>query len=82
MQKQIKSIRTQYTRDKQKVGKRKSGDGLDDVYVSKWPHFVKLKFLDDFITAKPSASNFKVKCNTTYTQNTNVILQNIYIFQN
>ena len=39
---------------------------LDHVYVSKWPHFVKLKFLDDFITAKQSVSNFKVKCSTIH----------------
>ena len=40
--------------------KRKSGDGLKDVYVSKRPHFDKLQFLVDFVTAKRSVSNFKV----------------------
>ena len=28
--------------------------------MSKWPHFNKVKFLDDFITAKRSVSNYKV----------------------
>ena len=60
VQKKIRSVRTQYGRERQKVSKQKSGDGLDDVYVSKWLHFEKLKFLDDFITAKQSVSNFKV----------------------
>ena len=30
------------------------------MYTSKWPHFEKLKFPNDFITAKQSVSNFKV----------------------
>ena len=41
--------------------------------MSKWPHFNKLKFLDDFITAKWSVSNYKVYtyniCARTYTHN-------------
>ena len=61
VQKKIKSIRTQYGRERQKASKRKSGDGLDDIYISKWLHFEKLKFLDDFIMAKQSVSNYKVK---------------------
>ena len=60
VQRKIKSIRTQYGRERQKVVKRKSGDGLNDVYISKWPHFDKLQFLADFVTAKRSVSNFKV----------------------
>ena len=54
-------MRTQYTRERQKVRKGKSGDGLDDVYVSKWAHFAKLQFLNNFITAKQSVSNYKDK---------------------
>ena len=39
--------------------KRKSGDGLDDVYICKWQHFDKLKFLDDFISAKQEYIKFQ-----------------------
>eukprot|EP00731_Ephydatia_muelleri_P033192 Em0026g12a len=56
----IKSIRAQYTREKQKSSKVKTGTGTDEVYVSKWPHLEQLKFLDDFIIAKKSISNLLV----------------------
>ena len=56
----IKSIRAQYTREKQKSSKVKTGTGTDEVYVSKWPHLEQLKFLDDFIIAKKSISNLSV----------------------
>ena len=29
-------------------------------YVSKWPYFEALKFLDDFVTAKKSTSNLEI----------------------
>ena len=38
----------------------KSGDGADDVYKTKWPHFDDLKFLDVHITVKSSRSNLDV----------------------
>ena len=39
---------------------RKSGDGADDVYTSKWIHLSQLHFLDAFETAKTSRSNLEV----------------------
>ena len=59
VQKKIKSFRTQYTRERQKVKNRKSGDGADDIYTSKWIHFPQLQFLDDFVTAKKTVSNYR-----------------------
>ena len=59
VQKKIKRIRVQYTRERQKTRKRKSGDGADDIYTFKWVHFHRLRFLDDFITAKQSVSNYR-----------------------
>lgn len=50
--KKLKNIRTQYVRERQKATKRKTGEGIDDVYVCKWPHYEYLKFLDDFVTPK------------------------------
>ena len=52
VQKKIKSLQTQYT---------KSGDGADDVYMytSKWIHFPQLQFLEDFVTAKKTVSNYR-----------------------
>ena len=55
----IKNIRTVYTREKTKTKKKKTGQGLDEVYVSKYPHFDQLRFLDDFVTAKSSITNIK-----------------------
>ena len=63
MQKKIKGIRVQYTRERQKTRKCKTGDGAVDVYTSKWVHYKKLGFLDDFITSKQSTSNYKVNIN-------------------
>ena len=60
IEKKLRNIRTQYTREKQKTKKTKSGDGADDIYESKWPHFKHLKFLDEFVTAKNSRSNLQV----------------------
>ena len=57
MKAKIKSVRAQYTREKQKSTKMKTGTGVDEAYVSKWPHLEQLKFLDDFIVAKKSISN-------------------------
>ena len=59
--KKIKNIRTQYQREKRKSQQRKSGQGTDDVYVPTWPHFPRLKFLNEFLTAKQTTSNLKVK---------------------
>ena len=56
--KKLKSVRTIYTRERMKV-KDKSGDGVDDVYVPKWIFFERLRFLDDFVTAKQSISNLQ-----------------------
>ena len=59
IEKKLRNICTQYTREKQKTKKTKSGDGADDIYESKWPHFKCLQFLDEFVTAKNSRSNLR-----------------------
>ena len=43
-----------------KLKKRKSEDGADDVYRSKWIHLSQLHFLDALVTAKTSRSNLEV----------------------
>ena len=53
----LKSLRAQYTRERQKVNKRRTGTGVDEVYNSKWPFYEQLKFLDDHVMAKSSISN-------------------------
>ena len=59
----VKNIRTVYTRERKKTRKKKTGQGLNEVYISKYPHFDQLQFfLDDFVTAKSSISNIKVSC--------------------
>ena len=56
----LKYLRTQYTREKQKIKKRPTGTGTDDLYVSKWPFYTRLRFLDDSVEAKPGTSNLDV----------------------
>ena len=48
--------------------KRKSGDGADANYTSKWIHFQQLEFLDDFVTAKKTVSNYHKVQYTFYIQ--------------
>ena len=38
IEKKIKNLQTQYTRESQKTKKKKSGAGTDEVYSSKWPY--------------------------------------------
>ena len=40
--------------------KRKTGDGLEDLYVTKWKHYKQLEFLENFVTPKASQSNLQV----------------------
>ena len=80
VQKKIKCVRMQYTRERQKVKKRKSGDGADDIYTSKWIHFQRLGFLDDFITAK-RVFQITTRYNT-YNYNRSFLQYNIYDKQN
>ena len=60
MKAKLKSLRTVFTRERKKTKKRKTGQGVDEVYVSKFPHFERLQFLDDFVGAKNSISNIQV----------------------
>ena len=58
--KKLRSVRTQFSREFAKVKKRKTGTGIDEVYISKWTHFEKLMFLKDFVIPKSSTSNLEV----------------------
>ena len=59
--KKIKNIRTQYKRERRKIVDRKTGEGADEVYVSKWPPYNSLRFLDDIdVLPKPSILNLEV----------------------
>ena len=53
-------MRTQFNREKSK-GKKKSGDGADDVYKSKWQHLSQMNIIEAFVTPKSSRSNLKVR---------------------
>ena len=79
VEKKLKSIRSQYNREKQKTKKRKTGQGLDEVYVSKWAHFGRLKFLDEYLSPRSSQSNLPevrqftyiyTHCNTSHIHST------------
>ena len=58
--KKLKNLRTQYTREKQKMKKRKTGQGADEVYQCKWSYYAKLQFLDDFAMPQKGVSNMEV----------------------
>lgn len=48
------ALRTYYGAERRKA---KSGDGADDVYVSRWRHFTALEFLSDSIVPRSTYSN-------------------------
>ena len=60
MKKKIANLCTTYSQERTKTRKRKTGDGVADVYESKWVHFKSLRFLDDFVVAKRTISNVTV----------------------
>lgn len=45
IQRKLHNLRTQFNQEIKKVKKRKSGDGVDDLYKSSWEYFDALKFL-------------------------------------
>ena len=51
--KKVKCIRSQYSREKHKdrVRRNRSG-GIDDIYNSRWLHYDRLAFLDEYLIAK------------------------------
>ena len=61
MTNKIKSLRSQYAREKAKylAKAKKSGSGLDVIIEVKWAHFKPLKFLDSAINARSSKSNIE-----------------------
>uniref|UniRef100_A0A1X7TSI4 MADF domain-containing protein n=1 Tax=Amphimedon queenslandica TaxID=400682 RepID=A0A1X7TSI4_AMPQE len=61
--KKIKNVRTQYTCERQKITRRKSGESADHVYVSKWIYYELLKFLNDFVVPKKSISILELNRN-------------------
>ena len=45
---------------KKKDEKRKTGTGVDDVCVTRWLHYKRLEFLQDYVTPKTMQSNLEV----------------------
>ena len=58
LQKKLSALRTYYGKE---IGKERSsktsGKGTKEVYVSKWPFFASLHFLQDYITPRKTSSN-------------------------
>ena len=59
--KKVANLRTYFAKE---LGKTRSsvcsGMGQDEVYTSKWPHFQRLRFLDDQVTPRKGRSNLTV----------------------
>ena len=62
----LRGLRTQYTREKQKIGKPRTGTGADEIVVSKWNLFPRLHFLEEHILPKTTISNLSVIQVTIY----------------
>ena len=52
----INTLRSYFSAELKKAT-TKNGDGRDDVYESKWPHFKSLVFLRDSVAAKKTSSS-------------------------
>ena len=80
--KKIKNIRSQYGRERQKVvrTKKKTGTGLDEIYIPKWSHFDRLRFLDDFLLAKTTVTNIEVRVSILSYNHTHTLHSQIIVF--
>lgn len=58
--KKIKSLRSQYTREKQKERRNRDASGGHTSYVSKWMHYEKLNFLEEFVVPRLGSARLKV----------------------
>ena len=81
VKKKVANLRTTYSRERTKTRKRKSGDGVADVYEPKWVHFKSLQFLDDFVVAKRTISNLTVSAHRTSSCINMVIIIIMFIAQ-
>lgn len=53
----LHNLRTQMNNEIRKIKKKKSGDGLDDVFISNWEFFDSLKFLTAGLICNKSQTN-------------------------
>ena len=52
VQRKVKNLRSQYTRER-RMSRSKTGQGTaDDVYVSKWQYLDAMSFIEEFVTAR------------------------------
>lgn len=61
----IHNLRNQFNNELKKVSKKKSGQGTDDLYTSKWPYYKYLLFLQSGLICRSSIGNIA----TVSTQN-------------
>lgn len=60
MSKKIKSLRSQYTREKQKERRNRELAIGESTFVSKWMHYEKLNFLEEFVVPRQHTAGLKV----------------------
>lgn len=53
----IHNLRNQFNNELKKSMKKKSGQGSDDLYVSKWPYFKSLSFLKTSLETRATSGN-------------------------
>lgn len=76
----IKKMKSQFTRERAKGMRLKSGSGTDEVPVSKWVYLPFLVFLIPFANAKPSNSNLQVSYLRLFLKNVCVVIELYLLF--
>ena len=56
----LRGLRAQFTREKHKMGKVRTGTGADEIIGSKWSLFNRFQFLEEHILPKTTISNLDV----------------------
>lgn len=66
VQRKLHNLRTQANQEWNKIKKRKSGQGTDEIYSSSWEYFESLKFLVDQNMTSGSEDNLVVSKNGNF----------------
>jgi len=59
----IHNLRNQFNSEFKKTTKKKSGQGLDELYTSKWPYFKSLLFLQKGLICRSTTGNIATVSN-------------------
>jgi hypothetical protein len=64
----LHNLRSQFMQEVKKIKKKKSGEGLDEVYISNWPYYSALKFIQQSVNTTETTGSLVSTFNFIYTR--------------